>query len=188
MSVVLRCPSCGTTQGHAGECEACFEGEVRYFCTNHDEGVWIDGPVCSRCGARFGDAPRRPSAPPPIRPTRPAGPPDFRSPGARRAPERPAPESGWRPPSRREPEEPEVLPRRSSLEELLEEFRTTRGGGGGGARYDPGIRWPEPRAPRPGFPIAGCLVRLVSLGFLLLVLFIIFMFVLFGGLFSGFVG
>ena len=36
MSVVLRCPTCGTTQGDAGECEACSEGEVRYFCTNHD--------------------------------------------------------------------------------------------------------------------------------------------------------
>ena len=56
MSVVLRCPTCGTTQGHAGECEACSEGEVRYFCTNHDEGIWLDGPVCSRCGAKFGDA------------------------------------------------------------------------------------------------------------------------------------
>ena len=185
MSVGLRCPRCGTTQAHTGECEACFEGEVRYFCTNHAEKIWIDGPVCSRCGARFGDAPRRPAPPPPIRPTRPAGPPDFRSPDPRRAPDRPAPESGWRPPARRGPEEPSVLPRTSSLEELLEEFRTGAGGRGGG--YPGGEPWTEPRVPRPGFPILGCLGRLVGLGFLLLVLFIIFMFVLFGGLFSGFV-
>ena len=65
MSVVLRCPTCGTTQGDLGECEACSEGEVRYFCTNHDEGIWLDGSVCSRCGARFGDAPRKPPTPPP---------------------------------------------------------------------------------------------------------------------------
>jgi hypothetical protein len=54
MSVVLRCPACGTTQEHGGECEACSEGEVRYFCTNHDQRLWLDGPVCSRCGAKFG--------------------------------------------------------------------------------------------------------------------------------------
>ena len=90
MSVVLRCPTCGTTQGHAGECEACSEGEVRYFCTNHDEGIWLDGPVCSRCGAKFGDPPRKPrlSRPPTDR-SRPAGAPDFRPPARRRTPERP---------------------------------------------------------------------------------------------------
>ena len=44
--VVLRCPTCGTTQSHPGECDACFEGEVRYFCGNHSPGLWLDEPVC----------------------------------------------------------------------------------------------------------------------------------------------
>ena len=88
MSVVLRCPTCGTTQGHAGECEACSEGEVRYFCTNHDGGVWLDGPVCGSCGAKFGDPPRKPPTPRTSSvPTRPAGAPDFRPPSRRRAAE-----------------------------------------------------------------------------------------------------
>ena len=78
--VTLRCPHCGTTQGVLGECEACREAEVRYFCTNHTPGLWLDAPSCSRCGARFGQAePDRhepeptPSAsemPPPVRPRR----------------------------------------------------------------------------------------------------------------------
>jgi ribosomal protein L40E len=83
MSVVLRCRTCATTQGNAGECEACFEGEVRYFCTNNDEGVWLDGPVCVRCGAKFGDPPRKAPTPrAPTVPTRPAGAPDSVHPGA----------------------------------------------------------------------------------------------------------
>jgi hypothetical protein len=53
--VVLRCPNCGTVQGASGECDACHEGEVRYFCTNHAPGLWIEAPVCGACGARFGE-------------------------------------------------------------------------------------------------------------------------------------
>ncbi|HEU0134820.1 MAG TPA: hypothetical protein VFR28_08350 [Allosphingosinicella sp.] len=70
--VVLRCPNCGTVQPSGGECEACREAPVRYFCTNHDPGVWLDSSACPRCGARFGDpAPAREAPPPPERPTRP---------------------------------------------------------------------------------------------------------------------
>lgn len=59
MSVVRRCPNCGTTRATAGECEACHEAQVRYFCTNHSPGLWLDGPACSQCGARLGQpAPR----------------------------------------------------------------------------------------------------------------------------------
>ena len=65
MSVVLRCPTCGTTQGHPGECEACSEGHVRYFCTNHEQGMWLDGPVCTHCGSKFGDVSRTPPTRPP---------------------------------------------------------------------------------------------------------------------------
>jgi len=59
MSVVLRCPACGTTQSDPGVCEACSDREVRYFCTNHDGGVWLNGPVCGSCGTKFEDPPRK---------------------------------------------------------------------------------------------------------------------------------
>jgi hypothetical protein len=55
--VVLRCSNCGTVQAGTGECEACHEAEVRYFCTNHTPGVWLDVPACLECGARFGEDP-----------------------------------------------------------------------------------------------------------------------------------
>jgi hypothetical protein len=57
MSVVQRCPNCGTTKGTSGECEACHEAQVRYFCTNHTPGLWLEESKCPSCGARFGDAP-----------------------------------------------------------------------------------------------------------------------------------
>lgn len=53
--VVLRCPNCGTTRSDNGECEACHEAQVRYFCTNHAPGRWLDAGACGPCGARFGD-------------------------------------------------------------------------------------------------------------------------------------
>ena len=40
--VVLRCPSCGTTTAASGECEACREAQVRYYCTNHTPGRWLE--------------------------------------------------------------------------------------------------------------------------------------------------
>ncbi|MET0411708.1 MAG: hypothetical protein ABW217_10455 [Polyangiaceae bacterium] len=55
MSVVQRCPSCGTTAAASGECEACHEADVRYFCSNHEPGLWLDAATCPSCGARFGD-------------------------------------------------------------------------------------------------------------------------------------
>lgn len=80
MTVVLRCSSCGTTRSAPGECEACHEAQVRYFCTNHKPGIWLDGGTCRQCGARFGDVARRPSAAPPSVTAR------SRPPGAPRAP------------------------------------------------------------------------------------------------------
>lgn len=52
--VVLRCPNCGTTQAGPGECDACHEAQVRYFCTNHRPGQWLTSPKCPQCGAQFG--------------------------------------------------------------------------------------------------------------------------------------
>jgi predicted RNA-binding Zn-ribbon protein involved in translation (DUF1610 family) len=68
--VVLRCPNCGTVQPTDGECEACREAPVRYFCTNHDPGIWVDSLSCPQCGARFGDPEpvRGPTPPSPERP------------------------------------------------------------------------------------------------------------------------
>ena len=55
MTVVRRCPSCGTQTDTAGECEACHEAQVRYFCSNHTPGLWLEAPVCPQCGARHGE-------------------------------------------------------------------------------------------------------------------------------------
>lgn len=46
--VVLRCENFGTTSATAGERQACREAEVRFFCTNHPPGNWLDTPVLSR--------------------------------------------------------------------------------------------------------------------------------------------
>ena len=185
MSVVLRCPTCGTTQGHTGECEACSEGQVRYLCTSHDEGIWLEGPTCRRCGAKFGDAAQKPTAPrASSAPTRSAGAPDFRPPGRRRSSERP-PEPDFRkrprrPSEREDPPGPEVLPRTPTLGELFEEITEARARAGG--RDEADLPWAEPRAHRPGFPLAGCLVRVVGLVFVLIVAAILLLFLLFGGI------
>ena len=71
-AVVLRCSNCGTTQSVGGECEACHEAQVRYYCTNHSPGRWLEGQVCSQCGAVYGrsEPTLRPSKPiPTSRPT-----------------------------------------------------------------------------------------------------------------------
>ncbi len=69
-AVVLRCANCGTTQSAQGECEACHEGHVGYYCTNHKPGRWLDGPECSQCHAVYGrDEPPPPVPPQPSKPT-----------------------------------------------------------------------------------------------------------------------
>lgn len=74
--VVLRCPNCGTTRALPGECDACHEAEVRFFCTNHKPGHWLESAQCPECGARFGEHAKSPTpeptpvAPRPPRPSR----------------------------------------------------------------------------------------------------------------------
>ncbi|MDB5868967.1 MAG: hypothetical protein JWP96_1299 [Polaromonas sp.] len=63
--VVLRCPNCGTTRAAPGECEACHEAQVRYYCTNHTPGRWLQARACPECGASFGAPARAPAAPQP---------------------------------------------------------------------------------------------------------------------------
>jgi hypothetical protein len=177
--VVLRCPACGTTQSHPGECEACSESEVRFFCGNHNPGLWLDDAMCKICGVKFGDPPRRPpltSRTPPRLPSR-----DTRGPVPR-------------PPLATDAEPPRRVPRKaptvadpedtsapSSLEELL--VRTWEGRER--ARYDVEEevwRGRTVETPRPALPIAGCLVRLVLFVFLLIVLGVGFLFLLLGSL------
>ena len=49
---LLRCPNCGTTQATGGECEACHEADVRWYCPNHSPGRWLDTPTCAECAVR----------------------------------------------------------------------------------------------------------------------------------------
>lgn len=70
MSVVLRCPSCGTTRATRGECEACHEAQVRLFCTSHEPGLWLDGSTCPTCEARLREAVATPARVPVLRETR----------------------------------------------------------------------------------------------------------------------
>ena len=176
MSVVLRCPICGTAQEQGGECEACSEAEVQYFCTNHEEGIWLNSAVCSVCGATYGDAPRKRPAP-----GEPGSPPargvDYG------APMRPArssePEVGRHPPRRPAPEgvEPEVVT--PSLGEFLEAIAARAR-----ARRDYDVdegTWTARPVGRGGFPILGCLGRIVGLVVLFIMIAIVFLFLLFGG-------
>jgi hypothetical protein len=170
--VVLRCPNCGTTQGLEGECEACHESDVRYFCGNHAPGRWIDAPPCPGCGARLArpGASTPPPASPPRRPEplapRPAPPPRATLPPMSRLPveEPPAWIPPRRPPPVAEPIADGVLvapPRR------------------GGARRPPDER---PELPRRGIPVVGCLVRLVLVVALLAVLAVAALVALLGGM------
>jgi hypothetical protein len=77
--VVLRCPSCGTTRAALGECDVCHEAQVRFYCTNHTPGRWLDSGSCPKCGSQFGVSDRPPLVHSPPR-SSPASPP--RQPGA----------------------------------------------------------------------------------------------------------
>jgi hypothetical protein len=86
--VVLRCPNCGTIQPVEGQCDACHEAAVRFYCTNHAPGLWLEGSACPQCGARFGDpVPSRPPNAPPR-----AAPLEVRVPPTRRSTEADEPE------------------------------------------------------------------------------------------------
>ena len=102
--IVFRCSNCGTVRATAGECEACHEAQVRYFCTNHMPGLWLDAPACPECGARFGEVvPKqastgpRPSA---DRPARPRSLPER----ARSAPQHDETSGAWDSPPSRSPD------------------------------------------------------------------------------------
>lgn len=178
--VALRCPACGTTQGRPGECDACTEAEVQYFCSNHTPGLWLEQPKCQACGARFGDAPRtsepasRTSSSRPASPTRRPGAPlpvPRRGEPARTGRRRPVP------PSRVESEDaPEP-----SLADLLADITADRGP----TRVEdeaPVWREAAPAVSRAPFAVLGCLGRLALAAFILIVLAVMTLFLLAGGL------
>jgi hypothetical protein len=173
--VAFRCPTCGTTQTHAGECDACSEAQVRYFCTNHTPGVWLDAPTCGQCGASFGEAPttRLPATAPArtvsLHKTRtPDVTPSIRADDDHR----PTVRRGRRPPAV-EPRERSVPP---SLRDLLDRLSD-------GPERDEETFEARPHyesAPKSSI-LAGCLVRLLLLVLVLIALGIAGLFLLFGG-------
>lgn len=181
MSVVLRCPNCGTSRPTPGECEACHEAQVRYFCNNHTPGLWLSARTCPSCGAGFGaPAPVRKSPPAPVLPRAPA----LRAPATSSAPpvsySRTDPTEAApgvvgrreRSPSVREdvlePSSPAMAPWQRILQVALR------------ARFTPSVVEPgrEP-APRLARSASGCLRRLVLLVVFLVVALVIALF-LFG--------
>jgi hypothetical protein len=94
-AVILRCDNCGTSQSGLGLCEACHEGQVRYFCKNHNPGRWLVGPKCTQCGAAYGVA----ASPPPTRPKAET----IRTGGTRKRPLSDVPTPAALPPKRRGP-------------------------------------------------------------------------------------
>jgi len=161
MSVVQRCPSCGTTKATSGECEACHEAQVRYFCTNHTPGLWLDAGTCPSCGARFGEPPREVSAPAPSIPVQTRSPAIARPPA--RTPKVGMGDSRGRPAAARE-REVELDPRASRmalLQKILEAAIR--------ARYMPSGALGRSRRPaRRG--AGGCLGLLLGMVLLLLAL------------------
>ena len=174
--IVIRCPNCGTTQSALGECEACHEATTRWFCPNHDPGLWLDAPLCPTCGARPG-VPGAHSRPAPT-PTRPrASTPPRGTPPPRRMPAREevyAPD----PPDA----EPELWsgPVYSSGDPRNRDPRF--GDPPDAWRIDPSVVLPT--AVRV-VSLFGCLRRLVMIAIVLLVLIAIAFFGLFGGFVLG---
>ena len=167
--VALRCPNCGTTASAPGECDACHEAQVRYYCSNHKPGRWLDTPACPQCGARFGD-PVRPAAPPPP-PPRPTVSPSLEP--ARADPVRPPPAPSRTPWGRRdrtpapetiiEGERDGASVRAARTARLLEILRAA-------SRRPRDVTY-IPEAPPAGAAFGGCLMRFIVLAMFMLIVF-----------------
>ena len=178
--VVLRCPNCGTTKAGPGECDACHEAQVRYYCTNHTPGQWLETAACPQCRARFGEAARPPSPPrPAARPGPPAPtptPPPASTPPRTRSPSWRAEggRSPWARRTRRVEDEPGLdasavsgAPDRvlaARLREMIEAAAR--------ARRTPWGHAPMPESPRIVLGLGGCLIRGLLLAMFLLVAFL----------------
>ena len=178
--VVLRCPNCGTTKTTSGECQACHEADVRYYCTNHTPGQWLAAAACPTCGAKFGDPAPRPA--PALPPRTPVSPPAL-SARKRSVPWLPERAGPW-PPRPRRPAREEAGeaadgrapdPRIGSWPDLLREAASR-------ARRMRSETTPVPDPVAIGAAFGGCLIRGVLLILTLLVAFVVFS-VLAGSLF-----
>jgi hypothetical protein len=183
--VILRCPNCGTAKTSPGECEACHEAQVRYYCTNHKPGRWLDAPVCPQCGATFGEPIRPPAGTfPPAAPSRPKTAP----PAPTRSETPPAPRASVRPWGRRErerPPEPRLGaedgsastgdPRAARMLEILRAASRA-------SRLSRGATYTTPEAPPVGAVLGGCLMRFILLMMFLLILFTLMVSLLGGSL------
>lgn len=171
--VVLRCPTCGTTQNHPGECDACYDDQVRYFCSNHNPALWLEKPVCRECGAKCGEAPRRHPVPPPRADS---SPPARRM---RRSEARlPIPPSEGDP-RRSRPRDPEAAPVAPSLADLLASVLVARRKRTSDWAEDE-LRWERPELRLPRFALKRFIVRLVWLALLLLAVAVTVTFLLVG--------
>ena len=190
--VILRCPNCGTSKATPGECEACHEAQVRYYCTNHKPGRWLDASVCPECGAKFGD-PVRPAA----KPVAPAAPPRPRTTISPAAPPRadppPSPPRPSATPWSRGDRERSSDPDRGASDEsasvrdiraarMLEILRAASRAG----RMSRGATYTAPEAPPVGAALGGCLMRFVILAMFLLISFFLMLSLVGGSLFGGY--
>jgi len=188
--VILRCPNCGTSTTTPGECEACHEAQVRYYCTNHKPGRWLDASVCPECGANFGD-PVRPAA----RPVSPAAAPRPRTTMTSAAPPRadspaPPPRTSATPWGRRERErspgpdlgtgDESTSVRDVRTARMLEILRAASRAG----RMSRGATYTTPEAPPVGAALGGCLIRFVLLAMFLLIIFSLMLSLVGGSLFQ----
>jgi hypothetical protein len=186
--VVLRCPNCGTTKAGPGECDACHEAQVRYYCTNHTPGQWLERAACPQCGARFGEAVRAPSPPRPAarpRPPAPAPPPTSTPPTTRSRSW--LPDGGRSPWARRkrrvgdeaglDASEVSGAPDRvlaARLREIIEAAAR--------ARRTPWGHAPMPDSPRIVLGLGGCLIRGLFLAMFLLFAFLMMSLIVGGSL------
>ncbi len=190
--VILRCPNCGTSKATPGECEACHEAQVRYYCTNHKPGRWLDAFVCPECGAKFGD-PVRPAA----RPVLPAAPPRPRITISPAAPPRPdplpsPPRTSATPWGRGERERSPDPDRGASDESAsVRDVRTARmleilRAASRAGRMSRGATYTTPEPPPVGAALGGCLMRFVILAMFLLIGFFLMLSLVGGSLFGGY--
>ncbi len=189
--VILRCPNCGTSKTTPGECEACHEAQVRYYCTSHKPGRWLDASVCPHCGARFGD-PVRPGT----RPVAPAAPPRPRtitSTAPPRADPPPLPPRTSADPWGRRERERSPDPDLGASDESasVRDIRTARmleilRAASRAGRMSRGATYTAPEAPPVGAALGGCLMRFVILAMFLLISFFLMLALVGGSLFGGY--
>lgn len=179
--VVLRCPNCGTTKATPGECEACHEAEVAYYCTNHSPGLWLASPRCPECGAQFGIPAVRPapsgSETVAVRPQK-----ERRESELRGSARSSSTIVGKGAPPRDDMEEEirrRAAIRKAVLTRLPELLRPRRDKSGSDEIY-------VPEAAHAGMALGGCFVRGILLGIFLLIALVFGALMLGGSLLHGF--